>query len=184
MKIKIKILNDNCVPEVHGNLIDLKSSIYRVFHAPIISDKESLTIRHDKEAIPLGVVIKLPKYFRANLKGRSSLWFRKWLLVGNSIGVIDGDTNLTNVIKGIEVHSKANKGYNGESDEWKLAVVAFDITEVNIGERIAQFEILPTMDAPWYVHLKWIFNKKIVFDFVDSTLTSNREGIGSSGKGI
>ena len=100
----------------------------------------------------------------------------------NGTGIMDGDTSLTDKLEGIVVNDKANKGYNGESDEWKLPVIATEYATIFEGERIAQFEIVPTMDAPWWVWIKWMFKRKIKIEFVDTMLSHNRSGFGSTNK--
>jgi len=71
--------------------------------------------------IPLNLIVKIPKDYFLMLCARSSLAFKKNLIVANGIGVIDQD-------------------YCGEEDEIKLSVINFSKKEVLIekGERIAQ----------------------------------------------
>ena len=183
MKIKVRLHNKNCFPEVYGNLIDLKSNADYSFSEPYLvkdSMREQLII--DSKTIPLGITIMLPKFFRLNLISRSSMWFKYNLIVGNGIGIIDGDTNLSKRIRGICVNTKADKGYNGERDVLGIKFAALGKANIKEGERVAQIEILPTMDCPWYVWLKWIFNRKIKIEYIDCINNENRGGFGSTNK--
>ena len=124
--IKVKYFRDDLTRlkiDPKGDMIDLYAA-------------EDVTINEMDEAlIPLGIAMELPEGFRANLLPRSST-FKKWgLIVTNSMGVID--------------HT-----YCGDNDEWKLAVFCLkgrdfvngkNCTVVHKGDKIAQFEIVPTM---------------------------------------
>lgn len=112
MKIKIKYHNQNCKIEQHGNWCDLKSAetiefkgllrkIYYTGDSSIIGKSENTVllqsnnsnpiekIEFDYKLISLGVSMKLPKYFEANIVPRSSLFLKKGILQGNSYGIID-----------------------------------------------------------------------------------------------
>jgi dUTP pyrophosphatase len=158
MKIKIKYHNEKCKLESHGNWIDLKSS-------------ENITMTTGQhKLIKLGVSMKLPKYFQANIVPRSSTYKQFGLLQANHLGVIDGPDSKF-------------KGYSGNDDIWRFNAISFQGgTEIKVGDRICQFEIRPTMQTPWYVWLKWIFSTKIEFIEVDDLRTKNRGGFGTSGK--
>ena len=129
-----------------GDLIDLYAA-------------EDVTINEMDEAlIPLGVAMEIPEGYRANLLPRSST-FKKWgIIVTNSMGIIDNS-------------------YCGDNDEWKLAVFCLKgrdfinnnkCTVIHKGDKIAQFEIVPTMP-------------EIVLEEVDHLGNKDRGGFGSTG---
>lgn len=157
MKILIKYHNTNCKLESFGNWIDLKSA-------------ENVKIKKLKtHLISLGVSMKLPKYYQANIVPRSGTLNKFHILQGNHYGVVDGPDDKSN-------------GYSGNDDVWKFNAIALQDTEINIGDRICQFEIRLTMKAPWWVKLLWMFDSKIEFVEVDDLKSKNRGGFGSTGK--
>lgn len=157
MKIKIKYHNPSCKLETHGNWIDLKSSIVHNF------------IEGEQKLIPLGVSMRLPKYYQANIVPRSSTLKKFGVIQGNHYGVVDGPDN----------HSE---GYSGNDDIWMFSTIATSsFGKVYVGDRICQFEIRLTMKAPWWVKLKWLFDNKIEFIEVDNLTAKNRGGYGSTG---
>ncbi len=195
MKIQYVLVNPMCRPEMHGNLFDLKSAENVTFEDPklvnVVGDNEfEKRLMWDEKIVSLGIIMKLPKYLRADLQARSSTYTRHKLIMGNSRGIIDGDTKLSNMVKGIELGKndfrniiyKCDKGYNGQTDVLKIPLLAISATEIKIGDRIAQFELVLTMDAPWWFRLKWALKRKIIFEEVALLHTSNRNGFGSSGK--
>jgi dUTP pyrophosphatase len=156
MKIYIKYHNQNCKLETFGNWIDLKSA-------------ENVVLKpFEFKLISLGVSMKLPKYFQVNIVPRSSTFIKKHLIQHNHYVVIDGP-------------DKTNIGYSGNNDIWKFGAIAFKDSTINEGERLCQFEIRPTMKAPWYVKLKWIFDNNYKFIEVDDLGNNNRGGFGTSG---
>ena len=158
LKIFIKYHNQNCKLETHGNWIDLKSS-------------ESVTIpKRTHRLIDLGFSCRLPDYYQANIVPRSSTFKKFGLIQANHYGVVDGPDRDSN-------------GYSGNDDHWKFSALSLnDMTSVLEGDRICQFEIKPTMFAPWYVKLKWLFANGIEFVEVDDLKSENRGGYGSTGK--
>lgn len=156
MKIEIKYHNKNCKLESFGNWIDLKSA-------------ETIEIKKfENKLISLGVSMKLPKWFEANLLPRSGTFNKYGVILANGMGVIDGPDDKSN-------------GYSGNNDIWKFNAIAIRNTQINESDRIAQFSIKPSMKAPWYVKLKWIFNNKIEFIEVDDLKSVDRGGFGKSG---
>ena len=156
MKIYIKYHNQNCRLESFGNWIDLKSA-------------ENVGLKpFEFKLISLGLSMKLPKYFQANIVPRSSTFIKKHVIQHNHYGVIDGPDN-------------DSIGYSGNNDVWKFGAIAFKDTTINEGERLCQFEIRPTMKAPWYIKLKWIFNNNYTFIEVDDLGDNNRGGFGTTG---
>ena len=117
MKIKIKY-HDEEIPRlkkiIQGDLIDLCSA-------------ETVELKAGKPAlISLGVSMKLPEGYKANVYPRSST-FKNWgTLQQNSVGQIDNS-------------------YSGTNDIWKYPVYATRDTVINKGDRICQFEIVPIM---------------------------------------
>jgi len=157
LKIPIKYHNDNCKLEIHGNWIDLKSA-------------ETVTIEKLKNVlISLGFSMRLPKYYQANIVPRSGTFNKYGVIQGNHYGVVDGSTDI-------------NDGYSGNNDIWKFNAIALKQTMIAEGDRICQFEIKPTMFAPWWVKLKWLFVNKIEFIEVDDLKSKDRGGFGSTGK--
>ena len=155
MKIYIKYHNPNCKLETFGNWIDLKSA-------------ENIELKpFEFKLISLGVSMRLPKYFQANIVPRSSTFIKKHIIQHNHYGVIDGP-------------DKTNIGYSGNGDIWYFGAIAFKDTIINEGERLCQFEIRPTMKSPWFIKLRWIFNNKYTFIEVDDLGDNNRGGFGTS----
>lgn len=157
IKIPIKYHNPICRLEIHGNWIDLKSA-------------ETVTItKLNNVLISLGVSMRLPNYFQANVVPRSGTFNKYGVIQGNHYGIVDGPT-------------KTNDGYSGNNDIWKFNAIAVRQTIIAEGDRICQFEIRPTMFAPWWVKLKWLFVNKIEFIEVDDLKSKDRGGFGSTGK--
>ena len=117
MKIQIKYHNDN-IPKlkklVQGDLIDL-------YAAETVELKAG-----ESRLISLGVSMKLPHGYKAQVYPRSST-FKTWgVLQTNSVGQIDNS-------------------YCGNNDIWKYPVYATRDTTILEGDRICQFEIVPVM---------------------------------------
>lgn len=117
MKILIKY-HDSDIPRLkkiaQGDLIDLCAA-------------ETVELKAGESAlISLGVSMKLPEGYKANIYPRSST-FKNWgTLQQNSVGQIDSS-------------------YCGNGDIWKYPVYATRDTVINKGDRICQFEIVPIM---------------------------------------
>ena len=157
MKILIKYHNPICKFESFGNWIDLKSA-------------ENVKInRLESKLISLGVSMRLPRYFQANIVPRSSTLNKFNVIQANHYGVVDGPDD-------------HGDGYSGNNDIWMFNAIALQDTEINEGDRICQFEIRMTMKAPWWVKFKWLFDNKIEFIEVDNLKSKNRGGFGSTGK--
>lgn len=156
MKLLVKYHNLNCRLEQHGNWIDLKSAENIQFN------------KLENKLISLGISIRLPKYYQANIVPRSGTYKKYSLIQANHYGVVDGPDNKSD-------------GYSGNNDKWYFNAIALKDTEINVGNRICQFEIKLTMKAPWYVKLKWLFDNKIKIIEVDNLKFKNRGGFGSTG---
>ena len=73
--------------------------------------------------IPLGVAIELPKGYEALVAPRSSTPTNFFVLMANSIGVID-------------------ETFRGDNDQWCMPAYAIQDTEIKKGERVCQFRII------------------------------------------
>lgn len=112
-KIQIKYF-DNEIDKVEkiskGDWIDLRSA-------------ETIHLKKGEfRLIPLGVGMKLPDGYEANIVPRSSTYKNFKILQTNCFAVIDNS-------------------YSGDSDEWKLPVIAMEDTVINKNDRICQFRI-------------------------------------------
>ena len=72
--------------------------------------------------IPLGVGMKLPDGYEANIVSRSSTYKNFKILQTNSFAVIDNS-------------------YSGDNDQWFYPVIAMEDTTINKNDRICQFRI-------------------------------------------
>lgn len=174
MKIKVKITCPNCKFEIrkNGDLIDLKAAEDIALEAPQAKMKKKVIVNgviksykdvvFDTKTISLGIAMQLPKGFKANVLPRSSTFKNYGVMLVNSEGMID-------------------TSYCGNEDIWKFQVIAFKHSFIHKGDRIAQFEIVPSMFATTWQKLKWIFNGYPKFEFVDNLGNNNRGGIGSTG---
>ena len=159
-KIKIKYFEAGVKLEQHGNWIDVKSSITEHLN-PVHVENQSIVA--PLNMIPLGFAMKLPKYYEAHLVPRSSTFKHFASIQANHIGIID-------------------ETYCGEEDEWKMPLLSFEDIIINRGERIGQFRIELSQDAPWYAKLKWLFDGKVKLIEVDKLASKSRGGFGSTGK--
>lgn len=75
--------------------------------------------------VPLGVGMKLPDGYEANIVPRSSTYKNFKVLQTNSFGVIDNS-------------------YSGDNDQWFYPVIAMEDTTINKNDRICQFRINKT----------------------------------------
>ena len=111
--IKIKYF-DNEIDKIekisNGDWIDLRSA-------------ETVELKKGEfHLIPLGVGMKLPSGFEANIVPRSSTYKNFKVLQTNSMAVID--------------HS-----FCGDIDQWLYPVIAMDDTVIHKNDRICQFRI-------------------------------------------
>ena len=139
LKVKIRYLSDidTLYENINGDLVDLRAS-------------EDVEIKKGEfKLIPLGIAMKLPMGYRANLHPRSSTYKNFRIIMANSTGIVDSS-------------------YCGDNDEWKFPALAIEDTIIHKGDRICQFEIVPTMG-------------NIEFEEVDSLDDKDRGGFGSSG---
>lgn len=101
----------------YGNFIDLRAS--KDYHLEF----------GEYALIDLGISIKLPKGYWAQLVPRSSSFKNYGFILTNSFGVIDND-------------------FCGENDRWKLSVLCLSKKGTNIkkNDRICQFRIVKDHD--------------------------------------
>lgn len=162
MKLSVKVVveNDSLLPEQYGNWIDLKSNKriqQRSINTP--QEREPFIFSISQVLIPLGIKMTLPKWYRAELKPRSSSFRKFGFIQTNGVGEIEWDY----------------------ADEWMLPVIFLKEGEIKSGERICQFQISLRPDAPWYIKLRDLFVNGFKFVKVDK-LETNRKGFGSTGQ--
>lgn len=88
-----------------------------------LSTNETVYLKKGEfKLIPLGVAMKLPKGYEANIVPRSSMYKNFKILQTNSFGVIDST-------------------YCRDSDEWQLTVIAMEDTIIHKGDRLCQFRL-------------------------------------------
>ena len=112
-KIQIKYF-DNEIDKIEkiskGDLIDLRSA-------------ETVHLKKGEfRLIPLGVGMKLPNGYKANVYPRSSTYKNFGIILANSVGQIDAS-------------------FCGENDQWMFPAIALRDTTINKNDRICQFEI-------------------------------------------
>lgn len=113
MNIKIKYFDkeiDKVEKISKGDLIDLRA-------AETVEMKKG-----DFKLIPLGVGMKLPDGYKANMYPRSSTYKNFGIIQANSVGQIDNS-------------------YSGDTDEWRFPAIALRNTAIHKNDRICQFEI-------------------------------------------
>lgn len=93
-----------------GDLIDLRA-------AETVEMKKG-----DFKLIKLGVGMKLPEGYKANVYPRSSTYKNFGIILANSVGQIDNS-------------------YSGDTDEWRFPAIAMRDTIIHKNDRICQFEI-------------------------------------------
>mgnify|MGYP001035505433 CR=1 FL=1 len=93
-----------------GDLIDLRA-------AETVEMKKG-----DFKLIKLGVGMKLPEGYKANVYPRSSTYKNFGIIMSNSVAQIDNS-------------------YSGDADEWRFPAIALRDTVIHKNDRICQFEI-------------------------------------------
>lgn len=175
MKIKVKILHELCFLEIHkkGDRIDLKSAINLDIFAPKLYSKDIVKTEKEEDThiplnfqnvlIPLGIAMKLPKGFEAIIDPRSSTYKHYGIISANHQGVIDNS-------------------YNGNEDQWYFSAIMMKDGKINEGDRICQFRIQLSQKATILQKLRWLFDNKIEFEYVNKLNKENRGGFGTSGR--
>ena len=170
MKIKVKLFEGGKMPQVNdnGDLFDVFSREEVSLLAPQagvlkqVNNKKLRDVEFSNALIPLGFAMEIPKGFKANLYPRSSTYKNWKIIFANSVGNIDSS-------------------YSGNDDEWKASIIALGNTTIEAGDKIAQFEIVPSSKATFWQKLKWLFSSKIEFVEVECLEHHNRGGFGTSG---
>lgn len=112
-KIKIKYFNDKIdkIEKIKkGDLIDLRAA-------------KTVYLKSGEYAlIPLGVGMKLPKGYKANIYPRSSTYKNFGIILANAVGQVDSS-------------------YCGDNDQWMFPAIALKDTVIHENDRICQFEI-------------------------------------------
>ncbi len=117
LEIKVKYF-DKEIPKLEkikvGDWIDLRSA-------------ETVELKQGEfKLIPLGIGMKLPYGFEANIVPRSSTFKNFGILQTNSMGVIDNS-------------------YSGNNDQYFFPALAMRDTKIEKGDRICQFRVNRTM---------------------------------------
>lgn len=177
MKIKVLELVKGCMPHIieKGDWIDLvtkeevslkcpqacKMHIRRSKNKLVETEERTRDVVFDSTIIGLGVCIEVPKGCESVVLLRSSSFKKFGIMVVNSEGVID-------------------QSYCGDTDEWKLPVIATREVTIPKGTRIAQFRVQPSqMATPWQ-KIKWLFSSKPKLIKVTSLNNKARGGFGST----
>lgn len=161
LKIKIKLLDKECMPEIHGDWVDAKC-----LNDTIIKSNANATL------VSLGIAIELPGGYEAIIVNRSNSargikrpngervepFFNP-----NGIGVIDNS-------------------YRGNEDIWHSVVKPLrgDVI-LKRGDRICQFRIQLSQHATSWQKIKDLFYSGIEFEVVDNLTHPNRGGFGHTG---
>lgn len=118
LRIKVKYF-DKDIEKIKkidkGDWIDLRAS-------------ETVEMKQfDFKIIPLGIGMKLPQGYEANVVPRSSTYKNFGIIQANHYGVIDNS-------------------YSGNDDQWGFPAIALRDTKIKKGDRICQFRINKEMD--------------------------------------
>lgn len=170
MIIKVKLFPGGKMPQVNdnGDLFDVFANEEVHLTAPQagvqhqVNNEKFRDVSFDSALIKLGFAMEIPEGFKASLYPRSSTYSKWGIIFGNHVGQIDSS-------------------FCGNHDEWKVSAIALRATEIHIGDKIAQFEIVPSAKATMWQKLKWLFSSKIEFVQVDCLEHHSRGGFGTSG---
>lgn len=140
-----------------GDWIDLRSNVDLYYKGISVQDGKVVL---NKELIPLGIAVKMPKGMEGIVAPRSSTYKTYGIISWNSIGVIDNC-------------------YNGTNDEWKFGAILLQDGHISKGDRICQFRIQLSQKATMWQKLKWLLSGgKIEICYVDELLGTDRSGFG------
>lgn len=170
MKIKVKLFEGGKMPQVNekGDLFDVFARTKVTLNAPQagvqhqVNNEKVRDVTFNSTLIGLGFAMEIPQGFKANLYPRSSTYSKWGIIFGNHVGQIDST-------------------YCGNNDEWKVNAIALRATEIHIGDKIAQFEIVPSSKATCWQKFKWLFSSKIEFVEVECLEHHDRGGFGTTG---
>lgn len=118
--------------------------------------------KDDFAMIPLGLAMKLPDGFEANIVSRSSTFKNFGFIQVNSYGIIDNS-------------------YSGNNDEWKDPVYFLKKGIIASGDRVCQFRLNLSQKATIWQKIKWLFTSGFEFVEVESLRGRDRGGFGSTG---
>lgn len=170
LKVKYKLLTEGCAPVINenGDAFDLTAAKDITLETPRLRGIAAQDGSHIKAGfhdaiIPLGIAMELPKGWVADIRPRSSTYKKWYILLVNSIGLIDST-------------------YCGDTDEWGFPAVALRTSHIKKGDRICQFEIRPSQRASVWQKLRWLFTSKIEFVQVESLGNKARGGFGEGTK--
>lgn len=141
MKIKIKYIS---------NKIDKIQKIKQGDWYDLRSSIDIFLKKGEFKLIPLGVAMKLPDNFEGHIVPRGSTYKNFKIIQSNHCGIVDNS-------------------FCGDGDEWKMAAIAMEDTEIHINDRICQFRIIEKQP-------------EIEFEEVDSLGNKDRGSWGSTGK--
>lgn len=71
--------------------------------------------------------------------------------------------------------------YRGNNDEWKVSAIFLKKANIYPIDRICQFRIQLSQKATFWQKLRWLFDNKIEFKWVDDLGSKDRGGFGSTG---
>ena len=163
--VRYRLITAGCAPVVNenGDAFDLRAAEDAKLTAPM-ADHDGV-VKFSTALVPLGIAMELPKGCKADVKPRSST-FKKWkVMETNSVGLIDCS-------------------YNGDTDEWKMPVIAFDKTHIKKGDRLCQFEIRPSQRATLWEKFLWIITTGYRFVEVETLGNKARGGFGEGTKDV
>ena len=146
---KICIINWNCKPLQKGNWIDLKCAVDCELEGELTYSQ-----------LPLGIKTELPKWYKAEVKPRSSTFKNYSILQTNSPGEIEADY----------------------CEEWVYPCVSILPTRIQVGDRICQMQIKLREDAPWYMKVLDLFTTVEIKYVSELKIKGKRKGLGSTGK--
>ena len=131
MKIGNIELNEENMNVVHGKVIKIKYFDNEIDKVEKISAGEWIDLRAAEtvtlkagefKLIPLGIGMKLPRGYEANIVPRSSTYKNFGIISTNHFAVIDNS-------------------YSGDNDQWFFPAYALRDTTINKNDRICQFRI-------------------------------------------
>ena len=162
MKIKIKLFEGGHIPEItpNGDWMDISmpedGNLEAVYANTLHKNKTIRDVNFDNKLFRLGFAMELPKGFEAYILPRSSTYNKYHIDLANTMPVIDNS-------------------FNGDNDEWKANIKAYQATSWQSGDRLFQMRIQLSQFATIWQKIKWLFwNGKIEFVPVKSLNNKNR----------
>lgn len=123
-----------------------------------------IEVKDDIVMFEFGISMQLPSGYSGRIYPRSSTFTKYGIILTNSVGIID-------------------TSYCGDYDIWKAQFIHLDKSKElpKVGDRIAQFEIVPNMNMTVMQKIKHLFVSGYSFDEVSILGNKNRGGYGSTG---